>query len=77
MVDWKLYIDSPLTKSLDLCLGSLDEGGGGGDGWGDSWGGDGWSGDGYGDWNDVVGDGMGYGYSYGYNDGDGRSADKW
>ena len=77
MVDWKLYIDSPQKRALHLCGGSFDEGKGWGDGWGDGWGGDGWSGDGYGDWNDVVGDGMGYGYSYGYNDGDGRSADKW
>ena len=32
MVDWKLYIDSPQKRVLDLCGGSLDDGGGYGDG---------------------------------------------
>ena len=69
MVDWKIYIDSPLTKSLEVCGGSLTEG----DGYGDS---DGIDGAGYG----YSGDGWGFGYSDGggvADRGDGWSSTKW
>ena len=63
MVDWKLYIDSPLERSLVLCHGSLTEGSGIGGGYlycGDD--GCGW-GYGYGTSN---GWGRGCGYDFGY-----------
>ena len=58
MVDWKLYIDSPQKRALDLCEGSLDVG----NGWGDG-----------ADWGDRWGDGRGSGYrdSFGISNGDG------
>ena len=83
-MSWKLYIDSPQQRALDLCGGSLTEGGGlrGGYGWGGT--GDGWGyGNGRGDGvdNDCDGWGVGEGYSegndYGWVDGDGRSANRW
>jgi hypothetical protein len=75
VVDWKLYIDSPQKRVLDLCGGSLDDGGGWGYGGGNGYGGG--YGDGYGD-----GDGNGDRYSWrngsgGFGDGDGRSSNKW
>ena len=40
MVDWKLYIDSPQQRALDLCRGSLTKGSGyGGYGYSDGAGG--------------------------------------
>ena len=50
MVDWKLYIDSHQKRALDLCGGSLDDGGG----WG------------YGGGGSRCGDGYGNGYGGGY-----------
>jgi len=83
MVDWKLYIDSPLTLSLDICRGSLTEGAGGGlcfadDGYGDGYG-DG-DGNGYGDgvfFGAVIAVGGGGGDGYGLASGSGGSATKW
>ena len=90
-MSWKLYIDSPLQKSLDLCRGSFTEEDGYGDGWG-------WiDGDGKGinspycheaDTNVGYGDGYcdGYGTSWGngrgsgwngWSNGNGRSATEW
>ena len=80
MVDWKICIDTPQQRALDLCGGSLTKGDGygghpralrrgGGYGWGDG----GWGcsdGDGY-------GTGTGDGHSGGYGCGDGGSATKW
>ena len=62
MVDWKLYIDSPLTVSLNICGGSLDKGSGYGygNGYGNPIGGGGW----------VRGDSS-------WARGDGRSAKIW
>ena len=80
MVDWKFYIDSPLSVSLNICGGSLTEGCGDGDGGaarpGDSWGdGDG-AGDGY-----IAGYGIGFGSGDGTGCGcgwgDGWSASEW
>ena len=77
MVDWKLYIDSPQKRALDLCFGSLTEGDGYGDGDGDGYGDCG----GYDDWRSglvqrVDGAGCGYGW-YGYYHGDGGSENEW
>ena len=87
MVDWKLCIDSPQKRALDLYGGSLTEGSGYVNGWAgrvprrrpaDGWG----DGYGYGDsagdddgegWGDGFGDGDGYGNCYG----DGWSSDEW
>ena len=78
MVDWKIYIDSPQQRALDLCRGSLaeDDGYGTNSGWGYSYtAGDG-RGNGYGD---AVGDGYGYANGFGYGNcyGNGRSVTKW
>ena len=58
MVDWKLYIDSPQKRALELCSGSMDEG----NGWG------------YVGVDVVKGDGTGYGDGYGNFYGGGRGA---
>ena len=64
MVDWKLCIDSPQKRALDLCGGSLTEGDGIIDDYCDY---DGrGSGHGY-----INGDGSGLGYSAGWGDGHG------
>lgn len=87
MVDWKLYIDSPLELSLESCGGSLDEDDGCGGckddydfgdiGYGDILGGGSSPGWGYG--SEVEGDGHGVGRLDGYGafDGNGRSATQW
>ena len=64
MVDWKLYIDSPQKRALDLCGGSLTEG----DGYTD--------GDGRGGYKGSV-RGEGEGCGYGYSNGLGWSSNKW
>jgi hypothetical protein len=75
-MSWKLYIDSPQQKALDLCGGSLTEGGGyvnGGVGDGMGYG----NGSGGGVDNDCDGNGNGCGRGYGGAAGDGWSEDKW
>jgi hypothetical protein len=73
MVDWKIYIDSPLVRALDLCGGSLTEGDG--DGCGSGW----RLGNGRGiDYRDGgYSDGWGDGDGYSNGRGGGRSADEW
>jgi hypothetical protein len=68
MVDWKLYIDSPQKRALYACGGSLTEGTGDGDGYGDI------GGDGYGD---IGGYGYGWGNGDGYGGGSGADAYSW
>jgi hypothetical protein len=68
MVDWKLYIDSPQKRALDLCGGSFDKGDGGAS-WMISGVGVG-SGNGYGS-NRRPGDGFGGGgFDYGWDNTD-------
>ena len=76
MVDWKLYIDSPLTVSLNICRGSLTEGDGGGDGYapGIIYGYGVTFGDGYGDGTYGYGNGFGGGGYIGVN---GGSTSEW
>ena len=70
MVDWKICIDSPQKRALDLCGGSLTGGDGYGDGGGYSYG-DG-SGLGY-----DAGRGDGHGDGHGWANGDGWSPTVW
>jgi hypothetical protein len=73
-MNWKLYIDSPEKRALDLCVGSMEEGNGYGYGRVNG------RGDGYGRGN-GRGDGDGYDYGRGCGYGDGRgggsSASEW
>jgi len=85
-VNWKLYVDSPEKRALDLCRGSMDEGDGRGspyswgpsdDGWGNgdagySYGTGCGNGYGYG-----LGNGNGYGWGAGFVNGDGYSSTEW
>jgi hypothetical protein len=73
-MNWKLCIDTPEQKALDLCYGSMKMGPGYGDGSG--------YGDGYGDGfgsGDVGGDGDGDGDYYGglHGNGGGFSPEVW
>ena len=69
MVDWKLYIESPQKRALDLCFGSFPDGYGYGYGYGHSDGGE--------DCNDGNGWGDGHDMFYGDGNGTGRSATVW
>ena len=76
MVDWKLYIDSPQKRALDLCCGSFDKGDGGAS-WMISGTGEGGGNDyGYGS-NRRPGDGFGVGAGYPFSTSAGWSSLKW
>ena len=80
MVNWKLYIDSPQKRALDLSGGSLTKGNGAGYGVAsESYdaGGNGY-GCGYG-WDDGGGNGNGWLHGYGWDDGggNGESSTEW
>jgi len=68
-MNWKLYVDGPECRALDLCRGSMDEGNGSGYG----------AGYGNGDGMPRLGSGWGYGNGYGRGDGigDGNSVSEW
>jgi len=69
-MNWKLYVDGPERRALDLCHGSMDEG----DGWGSGWAYGGGRGNGNGDGGSYCFGQSGRGIPQHH---DGTSAEEW